>query len=206
MGFWSQQKNTPMNEHRLTATDQTKLLRQAKLTKQDISKLKKTIYSNVQGGHGIMNRNRQMSLDEMETVIREYDPKTAEKLKKSFAEYQKNTIGDEPTPEEKHHQKIKENIKKTRGYDLKRERGKEYMKEMLAERKKETLEKEAKEGRSEYHTLEAPTVSASKWKQDSSGTTTSAANKKHETGADKRQTKDFRELQEKAKNLPDLPI
>lgn len=208
MGFWKTPDPAPLNEHRLTATDQQNILRAAKLTKRDISKLKKEVYDNSQGGHGLLKRSRQLSLEQMKKIIDEQDPKLGQKVKEGFQAYQKKAeeFAKEHGVEGSKQDKIKENIKKKRGYDLERERGEEYVKEMLAAREQKALEKEQKEGRSEYHTLKAPTVSANKWSRDNADKDTSIRERKHGVSAGKKETKNFQELQEKAKNLPDLPI
>ena len=208
MGFWKTPDPTPLNPHRLTASDQKKILGELNLDKKEIQELKKSIYATTKGGHGLLNSGRRMSFDAMKEIIKAHDPKLAQELREGFEKYQKKAeeFAEEHDTGLTKESKLKANIKRTRAFDLKRERSKEYLEEMLAEKKKAAMDKERKEGRSEYHTLKAPTVSANKWARDSSGSTTSAGKRDHEVSAGKPKTKDFRELQEEAHNLPDLPI
>jgi len=164
MAFWKQDKSLPItNKQHLTASQQEKILRTAKLSKTDIKLLKQTSQDK-----SLLNPNKRISLNKMKQVIKQAgDPKLAQKINKAFATYQKeaekyvnefcqeqyeidrikNDIEERKKRISKKDQKnlpnkkedsakkdkIKANIKKTREYDRKRQRSEEYMKERMAD-------------------------------------------------------------------------
>ncbi len=209
MAFWNSTKlPTPPNAGHLTASQQRSILSEAKLNKNQINQLKKTLKS-AKDGNNLLNRNKRISLGKMQEIIKQYDPKLAQKLKQGFDKYNKqvqkklNQVADKNVE----HSLIAENIKKTRKYDIKRERSLEYMKEKLAKQKLKGIdpnaEKEHKDKYGKYHALDRPTTSISNIKPQNSWTTIAHSAQK---SAQKQPTKTMEELREEVKNLPDLPI
>lgn len=211
MAFWNSTKlPTLPNARHLTASQQHSILGEAKLNKNEINQLKKTLKS-AKNGNSLLNGNKRISLGKMQEIIKQHDPKLALKLKSGFNSYSKQVQEklDAVADKNVEHSLISDNIKKTRKYDIKRQRGKEYMKEKLAQQKLKGIdpnaEKEHTDKHGKYHTLNRPDTSIGNAKRNNSWAAKSNSSETSAQGG-KRQTKTIEELKEEAKNLPDLPI
>lgn len=156
MSFWKKDKPLPItNSQNLTASQQEKILRAAKLNQQDIKKLKNKIEST-----HFLNPNRRISLEKMKTILKKENPKLAKDIKSAFQNYQKKAeqyldefcqeqyeigklqdelkakipgsdknLAQKKASQKKLLEKIRSNITRTRKYDRQKERLEKYLQE-----------------------------------------------------------------------------
>lgn len=198
MGFWkSSRPQFITNQQQITASQQQKLLEEMKLDQSDIKKLKSKLQTTNQG-RKIMNPNQRISLQQLKEILKKHDSKLADKVNSAYAAYQKKSQEylQKFCEEQAEMAKLKENIKRTQGFDIKRERGKEYLAQIQNKANK-------KSASAFTNPSTAAETSAGRWNVSERKTT--AADRSEKTGK-KQSVSDFNQLKQKSQNLPDLPI